>query len=142
MNRIDTTPYGIFLARIALGTMFVSHGLLKVLVFTIPGTVGFFESLGYPGWLAYATIAGEIGGGALLILGIRTRLVALVLLPVLLGAAQAHWANGWSFSVKGGGWEYPAFLAIAAAAQVLMGAGAFALDNALPFGRRTAPATP
>jgi putative oxidoreductase len=40
------------LLRLALGTMFVAHGLLKVMVFTLPGTVGFFEQVGFPGWMA------------------------------------------------------------------------------------------
>ncbi len=136
MNRIDTTPCGIFVLRLALGTMFVSHGLLKILVFTVPGTIGFFESLGYPGWLAHVTIAAEIGGGVLLLLGFRTRLVSLALIPILLGAVQVHWTNGWTFSAPGGGWEYPAFLVAAAAAQALMGSGSLALDTVLADRRR------
>ncbi|MFQ5468415.1 MAG: DoxX family protein, partial [Kiloniellaceae bacterium] len=97
------------------------------LVFTIPGTVGFFESVGFPGWLAYLTMAGEIGGGTLLILGLFTRWIALGLLPVLLGAMQVHFGNGWVFTNQGGGWEYPAFLAVSAVVQALLGNGAYAL---------------
>ena len=40
------------LLRLSLGVVFLAHGLLKVFVFTIPGTVGYFESIGYPGFLA------------------------------------------------------------------------------------------
>lgn len=44
-----TAPYGAFLLRVSLGVMFLAHGLvLKVLTFTIPGTVSFFEANGYP----------------------------------------------------------------------------------------------
>lgn len=82
-----------------------------------------------PGTLAYLVTAAETGGGALLILGVYSRWVALALVPVLLGALAVHWPNGWVFSVPGGGWEYPAFLAVAAAAQGLLGSGAFALKN-------------
>lgn len=122
-----TTPYAALLLRLSLGVMFLSHGLLKVFVFTLPGTVAFFESVGYPGWLAYATIFAEVGGGALLILGLYARWVALLLLPLLVGALTVHWGNGWLFSTQGGGWEYPAFLALAAATQALLGDGALAL---------------
>ena len=121
--------YGALLLRLSLGAMFVAHGLLKVLVFTLPGTVQFFESQGFPGVLAYLVIAAEIGGGMLLLAGIRTRWVALALVPVLLGAATVHIPNGWVFSAPGGGWEYPVFLAIAAVVQSLIGEGAWALSN-------------
>lgn len=124
-----TTPYAALLLRLALGTMFVAHALLKVFVFTIPGTVQFFESLGLPAALAYATIAAELVGGALLILGIGTRWVAVALTPFLLGATWVHLGNGWLFSAPKGGWEYPVFLTIATAVQALLGDGAFALGN-------------
>lgn len=122
-----TAPYAALVLRLSLGVMFVAHGLLKVLVFGIPGTVGFFESVGYPGWLAYVTIAAEVGGGILLIFGIWTRWVALALIPILLGALQVHLGNGWVFSAPGGGWEYPAFLTVASVVQALLGDGAYAL---------------
>ena len=125
-----------FVNRLALGVMFLSHGLLKVFVFTLPGTVGFFESVGFPGWTAYAITAAEIVGGAALILGIRTRVVAGALLPVLLGAAFVHWGNGWVFSAPNGGWEYPAFLAVSSVVQVLLGDGRLALlPERRPAGR-------
>jgi putative oxidoreductase len=125
-----TAPYAALALRLALGVMFVAHGLLKVLVFTVPGTVQFFENLGLPGPLAYLTIAAELGGGALLFLGVQTRLVAAALVPILLGATWAHLGNGWVFSAPNGGWEYPLFLAIATAVQALLGDGALALRPA------------
>jgi putative oxidoreductase len=119
--------YGALILRLALGTMFVAHALLKYFVFTLPGTVGFFQSLGLPGFTAYLVFAAELGGGILLILGVYTRVVALALVPVLLGATWAHIGNGWVFSAPKGGWEYPAFLTVAAVVQALIGDGAFAL---------------
>jgi putative oxidoreductase len=119
--------YAALLLRLSLGTMFVAHALLKVFVFTLPGTVQFFQSLGLPGVLAYATIAAELVGGALLILGVRTRWVALALVPVMLGATWVHIGNGWLFSAPKGGWEYPAFWTITLFVQALLGDGAFAL---------------
>ena len=122
-------PYGALVLRVALGTMFLVHSLyLKLVVFTLPGTVKFYESIGVPGWGAHATIAVEAIGGTLLILGYRTREAALVLLPVLLGASWVHWKNGWLFTNAGGGWEYPVFLAVATVSQVLLGNGALALQ--------------
>lgn len=122
-----TAPYATLLLRLTLGTMFIAHGLLKILVFTLPGTAQFFASVGFAGWLAYPVAYAELGGGILLLLGILPRWVAAALIPVLIGAASVHIHNGWVFSSQNGGWEYPVFLVIAAALQVLLGDGKFAL---------------
>lgn len=129
MIQQHTAAYAALVLRLALGVMFLAHGLLKVVVFTVPGTVQFFESVGLPGALAYVTIAAELGAGMLLIAGFATRWVALATVPLLLGAAWVHVPNGWVFSAQGGGWEYPVFLAVAAVVQFLLGDGAFALSG-------------
>ena len=136
MTNQSTTDLAAFALRVSSGAFFIAHGLLKVTVFTIPGTVGFFESLGLPGAFAYLTILAELAGGAALILGVGTRLVSLALIPILLGAAWVHAGNGWLFSSDGGGWEFPVFWAVVQFAILLLGRGAFALripvlDNAL-----------
>ena len=131
MNGNHTAAYGAFLLRVALGLMFIVHSAyLKLVVFTLPGTVKFFESLGLPGIAAHATIAVETIGGLMLVLGVKTRLAAAALVPVVAGATWVHWKNGWLFTNAGGGWEYPAFLVVATAAQALLGDGAFALSRA------------
>ena len=103
-----TAPYAALLLRVTLGVAFLAHGFLKVFVFSIPGTVGFFESIGYPGFFAYLVILAGIAAGAALILGVYTRLIALLLVPVMIGALIQHAGNGWLFSSQGGGWEFPA----------------------------------
>lgn len=122
-----TAPCAALLLRLGLGGMYISHALLKILVFTLPGTVQFFAAVGLPGALAYLVILAELGGGALLIAGVQARWVALGLSPILLGAGFVHWPNGWVFSNAGGGWEYPLFLALASAVLALLGDGALAL---------------
>ena len=107
-----TAPYAALVLRVSLGVMFIAHALLKVFVFTLPGTVQFFQSLGLPAVLAYATVVAELVGGVLLVLGVQTRIVAAALIPVLIGATWAHAGNGWLFSAPNGGWEYPAFLIV------------------------------
>ncbi len=129
-----TAPYAALLLRVALGVMFLAHGLyLKVFVFGVPGTVQFFESLGYPALFAYAVIGGETIAGLLLIAGVYARWVALGTLPILIGALLVHLPNGWLFSAQGGGWEFPLFLIVGAVAQGLLGNGALA-PNLPPLG--------
>jgi putative oxidoreductase len=112
--------------------MFIAHALLKYFVFTPEGTAQFFASLGLPGALGYVTIAAELIGGVLLILGVRTRVVALALVPVLLGATWAHSGNGWLFTSPHGGWEYPAFWTVTLIVQALIGDGALPLRSPNP----------
>lgn len=130
MNDQQRIAYAALTLRLSLGVMLLAHGLMKVLVFTLPGTAQFFGSVGFPGWLAYVVVALEIGGGILLLLGVATRITALAMIPIMLGAMSVHWANGWVFSAPNGGWEYPALLAILMVVQALLGPGAYALGAA------------
>jgi putative oxidoreductase len=130
----DTTDtYGIALLRASLGVMWVAHALLKLFVFTLPGTAQFFESVGYPGVLAYPVFAAELLGGLAILVGLYARQVSLALVPVMVAAAWVHLGNGWVFTSQGGGWEYPVFLAAASVALWLAGDGAWALRRSRRF---------
>ncbi|SRR5688500_7113643 len=126
---VRTAPYAAFVLRLALGIVFVAHALLKLLVFTLPGTAAFFVAHGFPGWTAYPVFAAELLGGVALVAGVQSRRVALALLPVMLGALTVHWPNGWSFTAPEGGWEYVAFLIAALLVQAALGDGAWALGR-------------
>jgi len=133
----DTLLVGLaaLLLRIALGIMFYAHAWLKIKVYTPAGAVKYFESLGLPGFVAYLTMAAEIVGGTLLILGVGTRWVALALVPLILGTiVLVHGKKGWLFSNPDGGWEYPAFWIVGLVALALLGDGAAALGPRLGLG--------
>ena len=125
----DTTDYAALTLRLALGAMFLSHGLLKFFVFTLPGTAGFFESVGFPGWTAYIVTPAEVLAGVALIAGFQTRWVALAAIPILLGSLAVHTANGWVFSNPKGGWEYPLYLLVTAAVVALLDGGQLAFSK-------------
>ncbi|KAF7597801.1 MAG: hypothetical protein CGU28_16550 [Candidatus Dactylopiibacterium carminicum] len=129
MQDTHSSALAALVLRLTLGIALLAHAALKIFVFTVPGTVGFFASLGLPAIAAYLTIFGEIFGGLGLLAGFRTRLVALLTLPILLGATWAHSGNGWMFNAPNGGWEYPAFMVANAIALALLGAGAWSWDN-------------
>ncbi len=138
MTTFTQLAHAALLLRLGLGTMTLAHGLLKIFVFTIPGTVAFFGSLGYPPIMAYGVILAEVLGGIALILGFGTRIVALALVPILVGATMTHAGNGWVFSNPNGGWEFPAFWTLTLFVQALLGSGVYALDNT--FAGRLRPA--
>jgi putative oxidoreductase len=128
MIKVTTAPYAALLLRVSLGIMFLAHAGLKVFVFTIPGFVEYFGSLGLPATLAYAVIALELLGGLALVFGIYASLVALPLALEMVGTiVLAHGSNGWLFTNKDGGWEFPAFWAIGLIVLYLLGDGAMAL---------------
>jgi putative oxidoreductase len=130
--RAEASPADLaaLLLRVTTGGLFLFHAAIKLFVFTPAGTVGFFQSIGLPGPLAYLTMAAEIVGGAMLIAGLWTRWVSLALVPVLVGAAWfGHGSNGFAFSAPNGGWEYPAFWAVVMVALALLGNGAYALSS-------------
>lgn len=128
-SSVVSSNLGVTLLRVSLGVMWISHALLKLLVFTLPGTAQFFESVGIPGLLAYPVFAVEFVGGTALVLGLYARQVSLALVPVMIAAASVHVPNGWVFTSPGGGWEYPAFLTVASIALWLLGDGAVALKR-------------
>jgi len=128
-----SAAYGLALLRASLGVMWIAHALLKLFVFTLPGTAQFFASVGFPAALAYPVFAAELLGGTAILLGLYARQVSLALVPVMLAAASVHLDKGWLFTNTGGGWEYPVFLAVASVALWLAGDGAFALRRSTRF---------
>lgn len=123
-TQVDLHRAGATLLRIALGIMFIAHSVvLKYFTFTLAGTAQYFASIGLPSFLAYVVFALEAVGGVVLVLGIGTRWVALVLVPVLIGAAWVHVGNGWVFNAPNGGWEYPLFLIVISLVVAAQAAG-------------------
>ena len=127
-----TAPYAALLLRLSLGALFLAHAGLKFFVFTPAGTAKFFGSVGLPGELAYLVILAEVLAAVALILGVWTRVVALLATPILLGAIfTVHGQAGFFFSNPHGGWEFPAFWTVALLVQALLGDGSLAVGS--PF---------
>jgi putative oxidoreductase len=130
-----TAPYAALLLRLTLGVVFIAHALVKLFVFTLPGTAAFFVAHGFPGWTAYVVFLAELLGGIALVAGAYSRAIAIALIPILLGAFTVHWPNGWYFGAPNGGWEYIAVLLAALLVQAGLGDGRFALVRASSGGR-------
>ncbi|MGK9146072.1 DoxX family protein [Plantibacter flavus] len=120
---------GLLLLRLALGAVFLAHGLQKVLVDTIPGVAQGFGGMGIPApEVAAAVVAGlEVLGGVLLVVGLGTRIVG-VLLAVNMAVALVlvHLSAG--FFAADGGFEFVMLLGVAALALACTGPGRFAVD--------------
>ncbi len=97
-NALDSLkPYAHWLLRIALASVFVYHGIGKVMALG-----GFVEMSGLPTPVAALVAFAEVAGGAGIIVGaftndLITRLAGLAVIPVLLGAIfMVHWGQ-WNF---------------------------------------------
>lgn len=84
MNLNRSVEIGLFFSRIMIGLIFVLHGWSKF-EGGISGTVGFFESIGIPGFLASVVAIIELVGGAGMILGLGTRVFAALFIVVMGG---------------------------------------------------------
>lgn len=76
---------GKVILRVILGLTFFIHGLSKFQG-GISNTVGYFDSLGIPGFLAYPVAAIELIGGIAVILGISSKVIGLLFALIMLGA--------------------------------------------------------
>lgn len=128
MIDMTTAPFGALILRLALAFLFFAHVYLKLFIFKPAGTVGFFKSLGLPGWFAYVTIVWEILGATALLLGFMPRLAALAMIPVMAGTVvKVHGPAGFWFTNPNGGWEYPVFWIVTLLVFALLGDGAAAI---------------
>jgi putative oxidoreductase len=123
--------------RVGIGTIFVAHGLQKLLGWWGgPGWEGWKGFIGYLGlkpplfWASISLVA-ELGGGLALIAGLIVPLAAagLVAQSITL-LIKVHWPNGfWS---PQGGIEFPLAFGAGAFAVQLLGPGAWSVDTFLP----------
>jgi putative oxidoreductase len=136
LNLVKLEGLGKLLLRAGLGVVFMAHGHLKIFVFTLPNAAQNFENFGIPGWTVYPVAAIELIGGALLVLGLGTRLIAPLLICIGFGAGWVHVENGWNYtSPPNGGWEYGMFLALVSAAVALLGSGPYTLRSLVSRGK-------
>jgi putative oxidoreductase len=126
--------------RVVLGVVFFAHGAQKMLGwfggYGFHGTMGFFTHMGMPAPVALLIICTEFFGGLGLLLGLLTRIAAIGVFGLMVGAIfMVHLQNGffmnWMGTQKGEGFEFHLLVLAIAAALLLRGAGAFSLDRSL-----------
>lgn len=76
---------GALILRVILGGLFVAHGADKFQG-GIENIVGWFSSIGLPGFMAYGVALVEIIGGIALIIGLGTRVISSILALLMIGA--------------------------------------------------------
>lgn len=145
--RRGTLDLGLFVLRLVVGYTFIYHGLQKLTGWFhgpgLDGTKQMMETGGwdYPSLSTALVIAGELGGGILLVLGLATPLAAGAVLATILTAWM--WKQGMiaGFQYNAGtptGVELDTILAGAALAIILTGPGRWSFDRARGWATRPA----
>lgn len=133
MNKLSLTT---FLLRIVLGISFFVHGFVKFQG-GIENTVGWFDSIGIPGFLAYVVASVELVGGAALILGLGTRIVSALLALIMVGAIlKSKLAIGFLGTPEMAGYELDLAFLVIAIFLAVNGSKLWSVDEAV-FSKKT-----
>jgi len=122
--------------RVMLGITFFVHGLVKFQG-GIENIVGWFDSIGLPGFLAYGVASIEMIGGAALVLGFGTRIVSALLALLMIGATvKVKLAIGFLGNGQMAGYELDLALLAMAVVITINGSKLFALDQLIFKGKK------
>jgi len=115
---------GALILRIALGLVFAGSGFMKFKG-GIANTVGWFESINIPGFLAYFVAGIELVGGILLIIGLATRIISALFVIIMVGAiVTVKFSAGFV-----GGYDFDIALMAMALFLAIAGSGQYAVDQ-------------
>lgn len=118
-------PLGLLALRVVLGIILIAHGYQKVYG-GMHQHMAMVGSMGLPRWLGVFSAGTEFVGGALLILGLLTRLVGIAFtLEMIVAIYKLHWHNGLTGQ---GGYQFPMAVGAIAFALIFLGAGPISLD--------------
>jgi putative oxidoreductase len=121
---------GKLVLRLTIGILMLLHGIAKLSGGIGPIT-GMVTSAGLPPAVAYLVYVGEVLAPIGLILGVFTRISALVVaVNMLFAIGLAHLSQVWQLGASGG-WaiELQALFLFGAVAIMLLGAGRFSLQS-------------
>lgn len=128
---VTATDVALLLLRLVLGLTMAAHGFNKFFGGgRIPGTAGWFESIGmkHGKFQAVTAATAEITAGLGLAVGLLTPIAAAGFVALMAVAVwTVHRSNG--FFVLTNGWEYNLVLATGAVVVAMLGPGYLSVDH-------------
>ncbi|MGH9554259.1 MAG: DoxX family protein [Terriglobales bacterium] len=122
-GRLDALqPTGIFLLRVVLGGIVLAYCIARI-TGGMPAFTAMVTSLGLPRWIAPVASWVEVVAAAMLVIGLKARLAAAVILLYMLLGIRLHFHGGLA--------AYDAYLshAVMALTLIFFGAGPWSVDN-------------
>jgi putative oxidoreductase len=122
---------GKLILRVCLGVIILLHGIAKIMG-GVDGILGMVAKTGLPSAFGYLVYVGEVAAPLLLIVGLWTRLAALVVaINMVVAFALAHMGDLFTLNEQGG-WalELQGMFLFTAIAVMLLGAGRFSVGGA------------
>ncbi|MFP5108079.1 DoxX family protein [Neobacillus sp. C211] len=133
LNKFEAST---LILRVMLGITFFVHGLVKFQG-GIENIVGWFDSIGLPGALAYVVASVEMIGGTALVLGLGSRIVSALLALLMIGATiKVKLAIGFLGNGQMAGYELDLALMAMAVFIAINGSKMFALDQLIFKGQK------
>lgn len=122
---------GATILRLVLGATFLVHEAAKFQG-GIENTVGFFESLGLPGFSAYVVALVELVGSLAMLLGVGTRVISILFAIVLaVAVVKVKLAGGFMGNGQMAGFELDLALLAMSTFLAITNKSLFALDNVI-----------
>ncbi len=126
-------PFGMLIMRLALGAIMIAYGYQKIFPHgALYNFTHYIATLGLPAWLGYVAAFTEFFGGILLVLGLLTRVAALLTaIDMAVAVIKVTWHGGLT-----GPHNMSLGLACFALALMLMftGGGLIAVDSMIGSG--------
>lgn len=121
-------PLAQFLLRLGTGAVLFAHGWVKLAHMT--PNMQAFGAMGLPPWLSVVAGILEAGGGLLLVLGLFSRIAALLLfLEMCFAIGFVHWRHGLWWQVNK--YELALLCAVSTFAILSFGPGPVSIDRSL-----------
>jgi putative oxidoreductase len=133
-------PLALLMLRAGIGIIFIYHGYPKLFTHT-HDIMAAFQRMGFPSFFVYIAGVVEFFGGIVLILGLFTRIAALLLAgEMAIAVLKVHLPQGAITDVKN--YEFPMIVAVTCFALATIGAGLISIDHAIYRGGGKPPRRP
>lgn len=125
-----TEDFGKLLLRVTLGVLILLHGIAKIQG-GVDGIVGIVGKAGLPPAIGYLVYAGEVLAPVLMVIGLFTRLAAVIVAINMVAAILLVHAGEIMLLSNTGGWaiELQGMYLLSALAVALLGAGRFSVGG-------------
>ncbi len=130
MKILENEDLGKLILRITVASLMLFHGYEKI-IHGIGSVEGALVNAGLPAFISYGSYIGEVIAPVLLILGLKVRFSALMIIFTMLTAVVLTHANDIFSITQYGAWviEIQMFYMLSSLAIIFLGSGKYTINN-------------